>query len=414
MKTLPLLIFLAANALVGFESHAGGTGLGTAVDPKPPYAPGTKVHIKVSGPGMDQLQGAAYFRLLGDGATDFMQSAQILKSGSPAAFEWDIIAPRTGNTLTPKLVFDVTYKNGVQETLDADNTPAFSTLKFTGIKLDRDAPEVSNFKFTQTGSGQGKLEFDATDPSGVDSTGSLIQVGGWNIFSYHIGGESYATSFTHCKGSVPKYHCVSEATFPAQAKGSINFEIGIADTAGNRNDFEKSYDLTSIKNADTSKPSIAWPIRATVCSDRSIRMTFKMNGGGGALFQGFVGVWSSSLWDLAFNSGIAEQGEVTCNNGNCEATLSVPTLTGLGHGGLNAKAGSESSGSSAGGIRAGNNLRVSLDSINGEQTEYVLPAAVVEPLANPPSDGLCKLVEISPSSVHSVGTVSKDAAVPAK
>src|SRR3954464_5772223 len=96
-------LILASFTLLSIHGLHAQSGLETSVTPEPPYTPGTKVRVRVSGPGMVQLQNSAFIHLVGNSSTDYMQRGMVYQKGSPPAFEWTFTAPEYSNTPNPQL-----------------------------------------------------------------------------------------------------------------------------------------------------------------------------------------------------------------------------------------------------------------------------------------------------------------------
>ncbi len=383
-------------------------GLTTSMEPQPPYAPGTRVTVRVSGPGLANLQDHAHPQLVGRGQTDFLQSDSIRTQGNPPAFVWTFTAPKFANTESPTLRMSVTAKNGVEYDLTANNTPAFAP-QFTGITIDRDPPRVSNMQFTRTSPGTIRVEYDAEDPAGVSSAGSGLWIGREShLFGLiESGGEAHATSYQECQGGPEKYRCVLTANVPSGSEGRVDVSMHLTDGAGNRTDITEAFQLERMAEMESDPPSTNGPARVAVCGDGTIQTSFELAGGGGGLFDGTMNIWSDNAIAADSSWGIASQGEFSCTGRNCFAIMEAPELVNLEAGSLTAQVGGESSGSSVGGVRAGNYFKITLDGLNGKRTELEYPQSVVNQLTAPVEPQKCNLFDLTQSEAKSRGTVDQ-------
>jgi hypothetical protein len=387
----PVVVLLGLLALLPRES-LGNPALQTSVEPSPPYAPGTVVRVRVSGKGMSQLMERAHFRLLGRGSTDFINTDTVVASGNPPAWEWTFTAPAIANTRTPRLEVGIQYKNGVHQDMDAANTPALGSLRFTGIQVDAKKPVLSNLRFSRPEAGKARVEYDAFDPSGFESHG-----GGCYINGLRIAGE-----WTECQGQAPRFHCVTEVEIPPQSRGTIRFQVGFGDGAGNRLELDRSFALPG-PASDPSRPEVAWPAVAQVCPDRNVRISIKTRGGGGGIFDGVVSIRSGNDYTHVASPGPVEVGSLRCSGRDCETSFPVPELVGLARGALDASVGGRSSRSGVGGVSPeGHYVEVRLTGNSGIETTYRLPPSATRALASVPEGSQCRRVELSPAGTRVV------------
>jgi hypothetical protein len=368
--------------------------LTTTVEPKPPYRPGDAMHVVISGSGVANMQDFAYSQLRGAGMTFLAAGSQAEKSGNPPVFKFDVIVPKYSNTATPELAFSFNDKNGVMESMNSSNTPAFRNLTFEGLTIDQKKPEVSNFKFVEDGNGKGHVTFDVNEESGLRPT----------INGFMLDGKMhYLDGLLKCTGSAPNFHCEQSLEYPPTSSGALQLSMSVRDLAGNESQINQTAEIQKSESAESSSPAIDWPAQATVCPDGTLRIGYGSKGGGG-IFESHVGIWSTNGNTSSSSSGLAAGAYSTCSQNSCEATMAIPTFASVQQGTVGASVDGNGSQSSVGGIAAGNKLRISLTGKNGKSTDYEIPTQNLSELFKAPKGVACNVIDIYKDGAKPAGS----------